>query len=602
MMNIQRGRLYLVFTLIALAIPLIQTSTQAEDWLTYYEKSGKLETPRYAETMAYCSKLAAASPKIEFINFGTSPEGRTIPMLIISKDEAFTAAEAHTTGKPIVLIENCIHPGESEGKDASLMFARDLAIYNIFPHLFDRLILLIIPIFNVDGHERFSPYNRINQNGPKEMGWRVTATRLNLNRDFMKVDTPEMRAFMKLFNEWLPHLFIDCHTTNGADHQYALAYNIDTHQEFGGAISEWAKNDFLPAINQTCEQSGLIVGPYAGLIDKKHPEKGLRGGVWPPRLSNAYITLRNRAGLLIETHSLKAYDTRVDATYQFLVAALEELAAHPDKLLLAIQKEDSLCSQMGSAYDPETRFPLRFKSAGTGERLVYRGYRIVEKDGFISGAPYVTYEKTPVDIPTIYFNDVEPSVSVSIPRGYLIPQQWRETIDVLKIHGIKTFRLSERLVDEFECYRFSDATFQAAPYEGRHPVSFTTQPVIEKMIYEAGSVYVPLQQTRAKLIMHLLEPQAPDALIYWGFFNTIFEQKEYFEDYVMEPLAQKMANESLQLRAEFQQKLASDSSFAANARQRLQFFYQRSAYWDPQLNLYPVARVTRPLHADLSFE
>lgn len=190
-----------------------------KDPITYYEKSGCLETPRLQETVKDCRKLANRSPWVKVTSFGKSPQGREMPLVIVDKDRCFDPKSAHKKGKAVVMIQACIHPGESEGKDAGLLFFRDLTQNNKYSYLLDHLSFLFIPIFNVDGHERFSPFNRINQNGPKEMGWRVTAANLNLNRDYLKADAPETRAWLKLYREWLPDFFVDCHTTDGADYQ-----------------------------------------------------------------------------------------------------------------------------------------------------------------------------------------------------------------------------------------------------------------------------------------------------------------------------------------------------------------------------------------------
>lgn len=576
--------------------PLFSSSVaQTDDWITFYEKSGFRKTAPYAETRAYFQKLADFSQFARLEQFGETPEGRALDLLIISRDKHFKPEPAKASGKPIVMIENCIHPGESEGKDASMMLARDLLVKNQYPEILDSVTLLIIPMLNPDGHERFGAYNRINQNGPDEMGWRVTATRLNLNRDFMKADTPEMRAWLKMFGQWDPHLFIDCHTTDGADFQYDIKYYIDTHDEFGGAISRWAREDFLPNFIPRTEALGHILGPYCGLIDARHPEMGLRCGVWPPRLSNPYVTLRNRGGMLIETHSLKDYKTRVTATYDFLLCALQEVTDNAEKLVTAVAAEDARCQALGRKYDPAVKFPLAFKTTAQGDSMVYRGYIVKPKQGVISGTEYLTYQQIPKDVPTVTYNTVEPVKSVPVPRGYLVPRQWQEVLSILQLHEIQMFRLEQEVTGLFQVYRFEEPKWAATPYEGRHRVSFKTQMVEEKHTLPVGTVYVPVSQTHAKLLMHLLEPAAPDALIRWGFFNTIFEQKEYFEKYAMEPLAQKMAAENPALKAEFEKKLASDSAFATSPHRRLMFFYQRSPYWDPAKNRYPIFRATRPI-------
>lgn len=569
-------------------------------WQTRYEQSNGWETPRYAETIEFFNRLANASPMAKMIRFGVSPEGRDLNLFIISQDKFFTPERAQKSGKPIVLIQCCIHPGESEGKDAAMLLARDMLIGKKYPELFDNLIVAIIPIFNADGHERFGPYNRINQNGPKEMGWRVTSTRLNLNRDFVKADAPEMRSWLNMFNQWLPHLFIDCHTTDGQDFQYVLSYNIDTHENYGGAVSKWAKDELLPAIVPAFEARGHIIGWYGGLDDELHPEKGMTLGVWRPMLSNPYATVRNRAGLLIETHSLKPYPQRVQATYDFILAGLQELVKHPDRLLNAVKEEDERASQLGKTFDPDQKFPLQFRPIkDDGDSMMYRGNQFEEKYGELFGSTYLDYTSEKRDVSTILFVNAEPTVTIAPPLGYLIPRHWTEVIDIVRLHGAKTYRIAEDITDEFECYRLDNPKFRSFPYEGRQLVSYETNRVIEKRTFAAGSVYVPLGCPESKIIMQMLEPQAPDALVGWGFFNTIFEMREYFEPYVMEPMAQQIIKENPELLKEFNQKLKSDSAFAANPYQRLMFFFERSPYWDQEKDLYPVARVTSPLPVSL---
>ncbi|MCK4657398.1 MAG: peptidase M14, partial [candidate division Zixibacteria bacterium] len=217
---------FLMLMLIVFA-PVAQAADFDNDLTTYYEKSNFLETPRYDETVAFCKLLEAESPFVKYTSFGITPQGRELPLLIVDKSESFAPP---TDDRIVLLVIACIHPGESDGKDAGLVLIRDLIRDDSLTKQFDDVVLLFIPIFNVDGHERFGPYNRINQNGPLEMGFRVTAQGYNLNRDFLKADSPEMRAWLKLFREWLPDFFIDCHVTDGADYQYTITYGLETHE------------------------------------------------------------------------------------------------------------------------------------------------------------------------------------------------------------------------------------------------------------------------------------------------------------------------------------------------------------------------------------
>src|SRR5512143_915145 len=253
-------------------------------WLTYYEKSGYTKTPRYAETMEYCRRLQQASGWVRVTSFGKSPEGRDLPLVILSRDRAFTPERARATGKAIVMIQNGIHAGEIDGKDACLMLARDIAITRTREHLLDHVILLIIPIYNVDGHERFGPYNRINQNGPEEMGWRVSAQNLNLNRDYMKADAPETQAWLRLYTSWLPDFFFDCHVTDGADFQHVATYGIETHENAALPVRSWIMRAYLPHLDRLMTGNVPVV-PYIFLRDDADPLKGVWGGTTPPRFS-----------------------------------------------------------------------------------------------------------------------------------------------------------------------------------------------------------------------------------------------------------------------------------------------------------------------------
>jgi hypothetical protein len=215
---------------VAFVFIFISSFAQFEEWETFFELSGKKETPRYKETMDFCKRLEKKSRWVHMTSFGKSAMERDLPLMIIDNQGLSDPNAVHASGKVVLLIQACIHPGEPEGKDAGLMLVRDLVIGNKFPGLLDHVSVLFIPIFNVDGHERFGPFNRINQNGPQEMGWRVTANNLNLNRDFLKADAPEMQAWLNMFNTWMPDFFIDSHTTDGADYQYVLTYQMEIYR------------------------------------------------------------------------------------------------------------------------------------------------------------------------------------------------------------------------------------------------------------------------------------------------------------------------------------------------------------------------------------
>jgi hypothetical protein len=570
------------------------------EWLTHAEKTDYRETPRYDETIAYAKKLAAASPLIRYSSFGQSGEGRALPLLVAATGEDFTPEAARKAGKAVVLVQACIHPGEPDGKDAGFALLRDIAITKTRPGLLDKVVLLFIPIYNVDGHERFSAYNRINQNGPAESGWRGTTVNLNLNRDYMKADAPETRAWLRLWTEWNPDLFIDLHVTDGADFRYNITYQYEHHENAPVSVREWMRDVIEGRAVPAAEADGNLMTTYLVFKDNRDFTQGIIGFVSTPRFSTGYTPLRNRPGLLVETHMLKDYRSRVRGTYDLLRHSLEEVNRDPQRLIQAVRLADEQTVADGRAYNPAQRYPLRFESTDKSVPFQLKAFESHTELSDVSGAVRVIFGTKPLDITVPLYDDLKMTASATTPLYYIIPPQWRDVIEVLRAHGLRLQRLSAPATMEVESYRFSDAKWAAAPFEGRLMATYKTEPVRETRTYPAGSVLVPMAQPAARVALYLLEPDAPDSFVAWGFFNPIFEEKEYAEDYVMEKLAREMMAKDENLRREFEARVANDPKFAGSATERLRFFYMRSPYWDRQLNLYPVGRITTRLNEKLA--
>ena len=567
-------------------------------WQTKAERTAFRRTPRYDETVAFCRRLADASPWIEFDSFGKSAQGRALPLIIASKDQAFAPEAAKATGKLIVFVQNCIHPGECAGKDASLMLLRDMVITKTRQALLDQVIFLVAPIFNVDGHERFGPYSRINQNGPEAMGWRVTARNLDLNRDYVKADAAEMRAWLALWNTWRPDLHVDNHTTDGGDWQYDLMFVTDQHQAASPQVADWLKNRLYPKLLPALEADGHITATYFGLVDGTDPAKGIRSGGFGPRYSNGYVAARNRPSILVETHMLKTYRTRVICHYNLMLHVLESLNADPEPLRSAVKAADRDTAKTGAQYDPDFKLPVAIGRTDESIPFTFRGYACRRALSEISGDVRVIYDNTvPIEIKTVWFNGTKVTKTINPPLAYIIPPQWVEAIELVGIHGLRSERLLEPITAEFESHRFEDVSFPTKPYEGRFGPRFTTFSITERRTYPPGSVIVPLDQPDAKVAIHMFEPEAPDSLVSWGFFNAIFEQREYAEHYILETLARDMLAADPGLLDAFEEKLRTDRDFASSPRERLYFFYKRSPYWDDRMMVYPIGRITQPLSA-----
>jgi zinc carboxypeptidase len=576
-----------------------QTPPVPPDWQTHAEKSNYRETPLYAETIDYCRRLAAASPLIRFASFGKSGEGRDLPLIIAAEAETFSPESARKAEKAIVLIQACIHAGEPDGKDAGLALLRDIGISKTRSGLLSHVVILFIPIYNTDGHERFSPYNRINQNGPSEMGWRATTANLNLNRDYMKADASETRAWLALWNNWTPDLFIDCHVTDGADYRYNITYQYEHHEGVAPSILAWEREVIDQRVVPAMEGAGNLVSWYLEFKDNRYLTKGIADFSGSPRFSTGYIPLRNRPGILIETHMLKDYHSRVRGTYDFLRFTLEEVNHDPRSLLDAVSLADNMTIAAGKTYDPSHQCALVLELTDKSRPYKLKAVEYCTELSEVSGVPRVIFGDRPLDLTVPLYDSFQVKIAVAPPLYYIVPPQWKEVIAALQAHGLRLEQILEESIIEVESYRFSNVKWPPESFEGRFMPSFETELVRDERTFPAGSVLVRLDQQSAQVALHLLEPQAPDSFLAWGFFNSIFEQKEYGESYVLEKLAREMMARDPQLRGEFEQRIATDSMFASSPSERLQFFYMRSPYWDRELNLYPVGRVTAPLRVSV---
>ena len=564
-----------------------------DDWQTLAEQTDYQKSWRYAETIAYAQKLAKVSPLIEYKSFGKSGEGREMPLLIAATDKDFTPEKAKKSGKAIVFIQAGIHSGEIDGKDAGFALLRDIAITKTRADLLKDVVIIFVPIYNVDGHELTSKFNRINQNGPDEMGFRATSTNLNLNRDYMKADAPETRAWLALWNDWKPDFFIDCHVTDGADFRYNVTYEYAHFQEVSPAIKDWMDTHFDGNVVPKVESEGNLLTHYIEFAGRE-VTGGVATFIATPRFATGYTPLRNRAGLLIETHSYKPYKSRVRGTYDILRYTIEEINQNKKSLFETNKKAETETIERGKTYDANRQFPLRLEITKKSTPFDFKGVEYKIEDSDISGAKRIIYGTKPLDITIPKFDEAKISASVAPPLFYIIPPQWQDVIGVLAAHNIKFQRTNKPLKFDIESYRFSDVKFANASFESRVTLSFKTIPTTEKREFPANSVIVPLDQEAANVAIHLLEPMSPDSFMYWGFFNAIFEQKEYGEGYVIEKMAREMLAKNPELKREFEEKLK-DEKFAKNPNARLNFFYERSPYYDKRIGLYPVGRITTKL-------
>ena len=586
-----------VLLLLLLLNPVLSLLSQKTDWETFYEKSGYLETPRYDETMSYCKRLAEKSKMITRTTFGTSAQGRALPVMILDRDGLSDPAVIRAKGRIVLLVQACIHPGECEGKDAGLMLFRDFTFPGNHasgpapdPEILSKVSIVFIPIFNVDGHERFGPYNRINQNGPKEMGWRTNAENQNLNRDFLKADTPEMVAWLALFNRWLPEFFIDIHTTDGADYQYVLTYLTEIYGNMDPGLTRWTKEIFNAQLESRMNHLGTPVFPYIEFRNWHDPRSGLITEAAPPMLSQGYSALRNRPGLLIETHMLKPYKQRVSAAYECVVSTLEILSHEAGNLRSLVETADNFVSSPAFLKTP---FTMLFETKMNDSVMVdFLGYQYKSVKSELTGGEWFQYSKIPETFKVPYFTATTPKVKTDLPYAYIIPAEWKTIIERVKAHGIKVTELGKGTNISIKTCRFKNPKWQQNPYEGHHPMTnIEFDEVEETRFFPAGSAIVEVMQPAGRIIPHLLEPKGNGSFLYWGFFDAVFEQKEYGESYVIEKMAREMIRENPGLLEELNLKKSRDTAFAKNSWEIVNWFYNKSPYADSRKGIYPIGKI-----------
>ncbi|MBQ5948864.1 M14 family metallopeptidase [Massilia sp. ST3] len=578
------------FLLALLTAAPLSHAAPASALSTVSERSGFQATGRYEEVIALCAAFQKAYPKqVKCIDFGRTPEDRPMKALIVSASGAFTPLDAKRQGLPVTLIQGGIHAGEIDGKDAGFLALREILEGRLAKGALSKQVLLFVPVFNVDGHERFGKWNRPNQRGPVEMGWRTTAQNYNLNRDYVKADAPEMQAMLGLVNAWDPLTYVDLHVTDGAKFQHDVSIQVEPvysgDPEFRKAGLALRTN----VIADIARQGSTPQSYYMSFAKTDDPMSGFVDSVSEPRFSTGYFQLRNRMALLVETHSWKDYPTRVRVTHNTVISILEQVAKHGKAWQQAAWAADARAAKLA-----EAKVALTYRTTDKTEMVDFQGYEYTRQHSDVSGMLMTRYDESKPQVWRVPLRqEVVPDLEVTAPRaGYIVPAAHAAQVAAkLKLHGI-AFRKLDKAVEraEVETFRADKASFGATSFEGHQRLTLDGQWKTEARTIGRGALFVPIDQPKARLVMAMLEPQAPDSLAGWGLFNTAYERKEYMEEYVAEDVAREQMAADPQVAAEFQRLLATDPAFAKNPHARLEFFAKRHASWDERFNLYPVMR------------
>lgn len=574
----------------ALIACFVALSAQAQ--LTPFELSkDKNYTATYAQVIDYYQKLNKLYPQqMKLINYGTTDVGKPLTLVVLSKDKIFNPAVIKKQNKRVLLINNGIHPGEPEGIDASMMLVRDLLKNNTLPK---DVVICLIALYNIDGNLNRG-LSRVSQNGPSAYGFRGNYRNLDLNRDFIKADSRNALAFTQILTTWKPEVFLDNHTSDGADYQYVMTL-IETQKEKQNPIlAEYTTKTLTPYLYSKMKKSGYEMIPY-GAGEEGLPDSGIVSFLETPRFATGFAAQHNIISYITETHMLKPFDKRVYATYDFM-----------QHLIKINQRDAKLIGELKRKADEEVTQQKNFALSWAVDKskvdtITFKGYEAGYKTSGVSGLPRLYYDRNKPYTKTIkYFNTYKVTATADKPVAYVIPQAWGTVIDLFKLNGVQMKQLAHDTTLSLQMYYIADLKTPARPFEGHYlHTGVKLNPVAMPVKFYTGDYVVYTNQPINRYIVETLEPQGVDSFFAWNFFDSVLGEKEYFSDYVFEDIAADLLKKDPLIKQKLDDAKAKDPQLANNAGAQLFFVYRNSPYFEKTFMRYPVGRLLTNTKLDL---
>ncbi len=558
------------------------------DFTTIFEKSGGTQTPTYSEVIAYYENLAERYTTIHLETVGLTDSGKPLHLVTFNPDGKFDF-DAIRNEKTILLVNNGIHPGESDGIDATMMLLRDLA--NGTKKAPKNVVIAAIPVYNVGGSLNRNSGTRANQNGPEAYGFRGNAKNYDLNRDFIKSDTRNARAFAEIFHKVQPDVFVDNHVSNGADYQYTLTHLFTQHNKLGHEAGTYLHKTMMPDLEATLLKNNWDITPYVNVFGRT-PDSGFSQFMDSPRYSTGYTTLFNTLGLMVETHMLKPYKQRVEGTYALMDALIENIETKQHSDIKNIRQKTHESFVNAEKYPVQWTLNRAQKSV-----LNFKGYEGEFLNSELTGQKRLKYDPNkPFTKEVEYFNYFKATKEVTAPKAYIIPQGWHNVIELLKLNNVTLTTIENDTIVEVEIYHIKDFKTYTNPFEG-HYTHYNTEVTksIQKIGFKKGDFIANTDQAAFRYLLETLEPEAVDSFFNWNFFDTILQQKEGFSAYVFEDEAKELLAKNPEWKAEFEELKASDEKFASSASQQLRWIYKKSNHYEKAHLRYPVFRIVRSL-------
>jgi hypothetical protein len=554
------------------------------DFTTVFEKSEGLETATYQETITYYQDLADSYPEISIQEIGETDSGKPLHIVTLNMKGSGDDFETLRENNRILLINNGIHPGESDGIDATMLLYRDIVQGKIDAP--QNTIIVTIPIYNIGGSLNRNSTTRTNQNGPISYGFRGNARNYDLNRDFIKADTKNAKAFTQIFHLLQPDVFIDNHVSNGADYQYTLTHLFTQQKKLGGELGNYIHTDMMPNLEEKLQAKSWDITPYVNVFNRT-PDSGFTQFLDSPRYSTGYTTLFNTLGMMIETHMLKPYKQRVEGTYE-LMKSMIEITEEQGEKITQLRKEQAKLWIAGDNY------PFTWEVDTTMSSLrKFKGYKGEMIPSELTGAKRLKYDRSKPFTKDVTYNDYfKATDSVTIPKAYVIPQGWHHIIDLLKLNNVQYTQFKNDTILNVEVYKIGAYETRKSPYEG-HYAHYNTNvnSSNEKIAFRKGDYLITTNQKAIRYLLETLEPTAPDSFFNWNFFDTILQQKEGFSPYVWEDKAEELLKGNKKLQMEFNVKISYDDDFANNWYAQLDWLHKQSKHYEKAHLQYPVYRL-----------
>lgn len=587
------------FAFFLLSFPcLVMAQGPKEQMPTPFEKNGPNTTTTYAEMVAFYKGLEAASPMVKVFEYENGTDvGKPLHLVVITGSKIFHPVPLRQADTRLVMVMNGIHPGEPDGIDASMIMARDLVMDKMFAPLLEHIAVCIIPAYNVDGMLVRNSVSRTNQNGPESYGFRGNGQNLDLNRDFIKQDSKNARAFAKIYTEWRPDIFIDTHTSNGADYQYIMTYIATMKDKFDPGLGNYMETILNPEISAKMKDANYEMCPYVQTKDwEVLPDSGISAFNDMPRYSVGYASLFGAMAYTTESHMLKKFEDRVYGTYHFMMNLLK--IVNRDRKIIGRLRKEAI-----EAIKRQTEFTLKWKlDPKVSVQIPFKGFAATISPSTVTGFPRISYDETlpwTKNIP--FYNHYVAEVTVTKPTAYIVPQAWDGVVERLKLSGVVMQRLSEDFTTEVAMYKITKYDSPKEAYEGHYRLGgLELKKENQQVQFFAGDYVIFTDQEANRFIVETLEPLGVDSYLSWNFFDPILSRKEYFSPYVFDPEAHRLLETDPKLKQDLQDKIKADTAFAKSDWAQMDFVYQGSKHMEPGYMRYPVARLEKATKLPLS--